>query len=342
MELVHNVAPIPFVSNGKNVMQCTVDHRGDLLYKSYLEITLPRVEGRNVRWCANVGFALIEKLALQIGYNVVDVQSGEFMYIWNALNLTRDEATNLHDMVNADSCKAGQKVYVPLSFTFCDDLDNALPLVCLAFHKVKFALHMRALEDLLQGEVDSIQDGFDVKLLCGHVSMGCVERHAFVTDTPYEYLIKQTQTNVFERWTGEHALTLYNECAELFIVCKSHTSAGAFDFTDTAGHNPVSRAVLKLDGVPTVLDGRYMNTVIPFQYHTGRAPPGVNVVVWCMHPEQHQPSGSFNMSHVQEASLQLDLPSDEEWRVVVYARSHTTMTVSSGMAKFPEWCFVKY
>jgi hypothetical protein len=320
---------------------CTIENRGDLLHKCYLVITLPKVTGKNIRWCTDVGFALVEKLKLEIGGQTVDEQTGEFMYIWNSLTLSGDEAVSLSDMVNAEDFwksmdeLSQQKVYVPLNFTFCDDSENALPLACLAFHKVNIVLTERSFESMLEGDVETIHEGGGVNLSCDYITLDTVGRNDLLDGCPRHYLINQTQTNVIEKWAGKHELMLSDECVELFVVCRSlsptRTPSDRFKFADEGGKNPIRTGVLTLDDERIELTGKFMNVVQPFQYHTGCAPVGVNVLSFCLHPEQNRASGSCNMSRIRNLDLELDLNPDEDWEVVIYARSHAIMSISSGM-----------
>ena len=67
----------------------------------------------------------------------------------------------------------------------------------------------------------------------------------------------------------------------------------------------VSNAQLKLNGHDrfSVQDGPYFNYVQPAQHHTRTPADGVNVYSFALHPEQHQPSGSANLSRIDTTLL---------------------------------------
>jgi hypothetical protein len=318
------------VSFGEGLATCVIPHNGDLLHKTYLVLTLPRVTGRGVRWRKDVGMALLDDIALEIGGRVVDHQTADFMWIWNSLLLSADEAANLSIMINADGL-VEQTLYVPLNFSFCENAEDALPLACLASQEVTVTVRTFALRDMLEGDVDEIHGAGLMQLCCDFVTVNDTLRQALVLNVdPGKYMIRQTQLEVFDVWQGEHELSLTGDCIELLIAC-SRDAADRFDFTDASGNNPVKRAVLCHDGHSTEMCGKYMNVVQPFQYHTGRAPAGVNVYSYALHPEQLQPSGSCDFSRVERVSLLLDLPPEDEWRVSVYAvtRRFTSDIVAS-------------
>lgn len=322
-----------------STLACNVECRGDLLHKCYLVFTLPRVTGRDLRWCTDVGFALIDKVSLVIGGQTVDEQTGEFMSIWCSLTQTRDEMANLSDMVNAEENWRHsdeldeQQVYVPLCFSFCYDTEHALPHMCLNPGTVVVTLETRPLCSLLEGEVAKIHAGEAVTLACDHITLGYRARQ-LLSNGSQDHLVHWTQTLRFAKWDGPQDLELKHECTELFIVCRSLTqtksSSEFYNFTDMDGKNPIRAAALTFDGHRTEMTGKYMNVVQPFQYHTGRAPAGVNVLSYCLRPEQQVASGSCNMSGFSRVTLDLDLQPYEDWAVTVYARCHAHMSTAPG------------
>ena len=75
------------------------------------------------------------------------------------------------------------------------------------------------------------------------------------------------------------------------------------------GKNPVELAKLQLNGHDrfSERDGRYFNLVQPYQHHENVPSQGINVYSFGLKPEDHQPSGSCNMSRIDNATLQLTL-----------------------------------
>lgn len=50
-------------------------------------------------------------------------------------------------------------------------------------------------------------------------------------------------------------------------------------------------------------EGNYFNYVQPYQHHTHTPADGINVYSFALHPEQHQPSGTANMSRIDNTRL---------------------------------------
>jgi len=122
------------------------------------------------------------------------------------------------------------------------------------------------------------------------------------------------------------------------------SDAGAFVLAETAlhlhcwGENPVVTAKLQLNGQDrfSEREGSYFDTVQPYQHHTRSPDTGINVYSFALRPEEHQPSGTCNMSRIDNATLQLVLSNDtiggeHTARVAVYATNYNVLRVMSGM-----------
>jgi hypothetical protein len=70
--------------------------------------------------------------------------------------------------------------------------------------------------------------------------------------------------------------------------------------------NPFKDAILQLNGNDrfAVRKGSYFNYVQQYQHHTNiSSNPGINVYSFALKPEDHQPSGTLNMSRIDTATL---------------------------------------
>lgn len=105
-----------------------------------------------------------------------------------------------------------------------------------------------------------------------------------------------------------------------------------------SGTNPVAFAKLQLNGHDrfSERDGRYFNLVQPYQHHENVPSQGINVYSFALKPEEHQPSGTCNMSRIDNATLQLTLTSQavtggRSVKVRVYAVNYNVLRIMSGM-----------
>ena len=122
------------------------------------------------------------------------------------------------------------------------------------------------------------------------------------------------------------------------------SDAGTFVLAQTGlnlhcwGQNPVVTAKLQLNGQDRMSEreGTYFDLVQPYQHHTRNPDTGINVYSFALRPEEHQPSGTCNMSRIDNATLQLVLSNatvsgSNTAKVRVYATNYNVLRVMSGM-----------
>ncbi len=124
----------------------------------------------------------------------------------------------------------------------------------------------------------------------------------------------------------------------------SVSDAGTFVLAETSlnmhcwGENPVVTAKLQLNGQDrfSEREGSYFDVVQPWQHHTRTPDSGINLYSFALRPEEHQPSGTCNMSRIDNATLQLVLSnatveSTNTAKVRVYAVNYNVLRIMSGM-----------
>ena len=76
---------------------------------------------------------------------------------------------------------------------------------------------------------------------------------------------------------------------------------------------------------------KYFTHVQPYQHHTNIPTGGtINVYSFALKPEEHQPSGTLNMSRIDTAQLKLG-GSANVTAVNIYAHSYNVLRILSGM-----------
>ena len=96
--------------------------------------------------------------------------------------------------------------------------------------------------------------------------------------------------------------------------------------------NPVKSAKLQLNGHDRMdtRAGDYFNYVQPFQHHSNTPADGVNVYSFALKPEEHQPSGTCNMSRIDNATLVCELESGVD-KLSVFGVNYNVLRIMSGM-----------
>jgi hypothetical protein len=98
--------------------------------------------------------------------------------------------------------------------------------------------------------------------------------------------------------------------------------------------NPFSKCLLQLNGNDRFAerDGTYFNYVQPYQHHTNiPANCGINVYSFALKPEEHQPSGTLNMSRIDTAVLSVFNSSTVAGNINIYAVNYNVLRILSGM-----------
>ena len=105
-------------------VQCTVSRNGDLAYRTYLQVTLPEVDGSHTentnnragtagvdfpnggyaaRWLDYPGEQLVSQVEVEIGGQRIDRQFGDWMHIWNQLSLSDAQKRGYEKMVGQNT-----------------------------------------------------------------------------------------------------------------------------------------------------------------------------------------------------------------------------------------------
>jgi hypothetical protein len=100
------------------------------------------------------------------------------------------------------------------------------------------------------------------------------------------------------------------------------------------GKDILSIAKLQLNGHDRFYErsARYFNLVQPYQHHENVPTTGIYVYSFGLKPEEHQPSGTCNMSRIDNATLQFSLVNQAvSTRIKVFAVNYNVLRIMSGM-----------
>ena len=109
-------------------------------------------------------------------------------------------------------------------------------------------------------------------------------------------------------------------------------SSAALSVTEVK--NPVTMAKLQLNGNDRFSErgGDYFSVVQPYQHHENTPnnyKAGINLYSFALKPEEHQPSGTLNMSRIDTAYLQLS--TSTSGFISIYAVNYNVLRILSGM-----------
>jgi len=221
----------------------------------------------------------------------------------------------------------------------------------------------------------------NVALWVDYIFLDTDERRRFA-QLSHEYLIEQLQftgTETLAKGSNRIKLNFNHPCKELIWVAKmSNVTAKVSrwydytdsDFIDTAnfdpqgllggqlkapstfqsgtsanGKNPFVDGILQLNGNDrfAIRKGSYFNYVQPYQHHTNISTnAGINVYSFALKPEDHQPSGTLNMSRIDTATLMVNVVAITQKTtggpiasvfdgIQIYAVNYNVLRILSGM-----------
>jgi hypothetical protein len=161
----------------EKIFKRKIDRNADLVSKIYFSFTLPEIQSSNgtqFRWIKNIGTSIIRSVSFYIQGRKIDEHYGEWLNIWNELNLTAEQEKGYNEMIGNipeiyDPANAlgnngiypesdidvdfipsikSYRLYVPLIFWFNRHPGLALPLIALQYHEAELQFIMRPFRDL--------------------------------------------------------------------------------------------------------------------------------------------------------------------------------------------------
>jgi len=325
------------------------------------------------RWVDNVGHFLMKNYEIEIGGQKIDKHYNHWLEIWYQLTIAAGQKTGYKKMIGQlpESLRVQQaaqpqtRLYIPLQAWFCRNVGLALPLIALQYHEVKINIEFENVRNLyIVGNGVNVTQTLslpDASIFVDYIFLDTEERRRFA-QVSHEYLIEQLQ------FTGEEAfnsvslksrLNFNHPVKELIWTVQIDSIAdnnhewnnytteptGVVDndlfvpehtFGSPTSTNPVRSAKIQLNGHDRFQerDGSYFNLVQPYQHHTNIPDsPGINVYSFGLRPEEHQPSGTVNMSRIDNATLWLNCADavSQGAKLRVFATNYNVLRIMSGI-----------
>ena len=328
---------------------CQISRNGDLIHRVYLQVNLN--DTTTPAYCKFFGHRLLNYVEVEIGGQRIDRHYSHWLYIWNELSLPQSKRRGYNEMIGAyGSTNINKTLFIPLEFWFCRNVGLALPLIALQYHEVKININFESAANCVTNSTTSGLDlGFSASLWVDYVYLDTDERRRFA-QLSHEYLIEQLQFTGQEAITGpsiKPKLSFNHPCKEIIFFASTNAGNQWFNYTTAASldwsgvetyetmktklaqtnydytvnnntpSNPIKTAKLVLNGNDRFYErpGRYFNIIQPYQHHENiPTNAGINVYSFSLKPEEHQPSGSLNMSRIDTAVLNLTFEEKSLWR----------------------------
>jgi hypothetical protein len=362
---------------------CQISRNGDLIHHIYLQLRLTGSGGNYNKYFGLrvINYVEIEIGGQKIDKHYAHWM---YIWNELTLPVSKREGYNdmvgayggtVNDTIN-------EVLYVPLEFWFCRNVGLALPLIALQYHEVKININFENETTcrLVSGTTTAIP--FNASLWVDYIFLDTDERRRFA-QLSHEYLIEQLQFTGEEAIASANVkskLNFNHPCKELvwFLTNSDNNNMNWFNYTTCVNKvvtgtnttatldsllsydgvtgnnnevvyasNPVTSAKLVLNGNDRFAyrDGLYFNTIQPYQHHENVPKnAGINVYSFALKPEEHQPSGTLNMSRIDTAMLNMSLYSktttingnannydNTKSTLFVYATNYNVLRILSGM-----------
>jgi len=307
-----------------------ISRNGDLIHKMWLSMTIAD-GGATKADVGRIGLAAVKSVELEIGGQKIDKIYGFSMDIWNELTLPKGLEDAYEELTNPDAVSGKYYVHVPLEFYFCRNPGLALPLIALQYHDVKINIEFDKAAACFKTNASSATLT-EARLWVDYVFLDTDERRRF-SQLSHEYLVEQLQYTGDEALSGTNAtvrLNFNHPVKELIWVLRQTGDVHKLTY-----EKELESAKLQLNGHDRFAerDGKYFQLIQPFQHHSRvNVDKGIYVYSFALRPEEHQPSGTLNMSRIDTASLKLTLTSGAAADAVsVLATNYNVLRIMSGM-----------
>jgi len=355
--------------NSQRFLQ-TVYNYHQAAYNTYQEFLLTN---RKFAWVDYLGHSIINYIEVSIGGDVIDKHYGDWINIWYELtknvhmeNIYNKMIGNVSTLTTYDrTTKPSYTLLIPLQFWFCRNNGMAIPIVSMQFMNVSLNLKLKKFSECSYIELADGESSFNLddeyedqdlsingSLLIDYIYLDLQERKKFAQSS-HEYLIEQLQIFSEEDISSQDYqfdISFNNPCEELIWVLQRKSfitnSTGAtkclwnnYTYSSSGEGISITSAHVELNGINIIEDmpGEFFNYLIPYKVHTSSPTDGIYVYTFALKPEEHQPSGSCNLSRIKKANLIVVIKnsmftSGDTVNFRTYARSYNILRFASGMA----------
>lgn len=301
-----------------STIKIKINKNGDLMSKTYLQVTLPGESGSTARWVNRIGFRLINKVELIIGSKIIDKQTGLWMYLWTELTHTSDKKSILDkiigttsESINGLSCSESHDLLIPLQLFFCRDVYNALPLLKLFNEEVFLKFYIEKKNNCIQSGTAPSGSLSNGKLWIDFIYLNDNEKKSYLyTDVEYifdttEHIKKTLTTN------GLNNISLpFTKPSKEIVYVAQNLSIDTTSVDKFTGYNEITRSQLKINSVNVYSSGYvnsiFTNRVVPFKNHTGKPNKNINCIPFSVYPENIDFSGIVYFKSINNINLMID------------------------------------
>jgi hypothetical protein len=318
-----------------------IPRNGDLLAKLWLVIELAALAvdgaGRTGRFVDDVGRAIVEEISFEAGSVLYDRLRPEFMHVWEELSILQENQLGRLTGKSESTvdlalwATAAQRLYVPLEFWFQREYGAALPLVALHLTDVKINVRLKTKAQVVATDPNSPVAGtYDSTtavstsgaitdmFVCGEFIYLDDPERDFFARSEHKYLITQNQylQQTIASGSTSAAIDVHfnHPCKEFIMFNRTSTNTTAQDWFNFAGQETGKYAEHAFKTLALTLNGNdrikardplYFRSLQCQQHHTRIPSKHIYVYSLALSPEQPGPTGSLNLSRIENTQFQL-------------------------------------
>lgn len=328
---------------------------GHLLSNLYLSLELPKLEvvdGEWVGWTDTLGYAIFNKLELEIGGIIVEQLEPQFMEILFELTQGKEQIGKNKMILKSDTYVATQTnasktqtLMIPLPFFFTRQYNLSLPLLSLSNPEIRVNFEFKNFDECIHYDgntAPTFKQIIDASIYGEYMYIDESIIDSF-EDKIHHFIIDSVQYNGLESIgpaLGTHITQLkfnhpVRELAFVMVDANSLTNNDHFNFSRYTDENALIKSaniyMVNQARFQTDLPEVYMRTVFPFKQHSVVPNKHIYTIPFCLDTETNQPTGALNFSRLENISLHLKMNSgNAEVFLYVFAIYHNFISIANG------------
>jgi len=349
--------------------------------ESILLVGLNGGKPANFAWIRKIGHYLINQIWIEIDGQIIDTQYGEWLEVWHSLSRSLQTEKgydrligNIPELTTFNKeVKNQTELMIPLQFWFNRYVGCALPIVGLNNCTVSIHVKLKTLDEVSYRDMLSVfkrVPRLDCSILAEYIYVDTDERHTLAT-SKLEYFVDNVQYNGNMLVTASSIdptghvdiVTRFKNSAKEFIWMLqdvSHVDGSlpngerqwdqyGFVYVDGDGIerviNPIDQAKIRFNhrDREAYKDIIFYNYIQPYERHSASPSVGINVYSYSLNPESGQPTGTANMTRIDDCGINFSLSGPAfdamastvnpvSFRMPIYALTMNILRICSGLA----------
>lgn len=283
-------------------------------------------------WIKEIGHQIIDFYEIRVGDTILDKQTGDWLSMRSHLMISSNARKgydvligNTPEMNDPSSQKDPYRLYIPLQLWFTEHTNHTLPISALK-QDITITVRLRDLDKLIDIDGLEIQDAY---LLTEHIFLDTIERDRFIRHR-YDYLTPIVQCEeINDIVNPEHVAVVPFDHPTKYITWKYEYEDGTFPEIESITLAINNQALS--DGDQDSIVYSAMASLV----FSNSAAPGQYVHSFCLNPSDNQPSGSINLSRIDQFSIKTVFKNLRgPVRMVILAQSYNILRVAAGFIGF--------